>query len=95
MTRAVTITEAQARAYSILYQTARTLLELSEPAGDETLVNTDNIDDLSAACTEVYRLKPIVAGCLGALPADGARAETRAVDIQKDGVLVRGGSNEK
>ncbi|MBU0969351.1 MAG: hypothetical protein KKC20_01830 [Proteobacteria bacterium] len=81
MDRSIVITEEQARAYQILYMTARTLLELAEPAGDETLINTDNLDDLEAACHEVYRVKGLTPDCFDDL--------TCGVDLQEDGLKVR------
>ncbi len=70
MNDSIFITKEQVRAYQILYGTARTLVELAEPAGDETLINTDNLDDLEAACQEVYRVKDLPAVCFKGLAAE-------------------------
>jgi len=45
-------------AYQHLFITTRTFLELAEPVSeDESMVNTDNLEDLNAAYLEVYRQK--------------------------------------
>ena len=56
MADAQPIPRDELEAYRHLYLTARSLVELAEPVGDETIINTDNLDDLGAALTDIYRI---------------------------------------